>query len=233
MPSLVTSHPARPASTAPVVSTYSPTSPRRSENPVIQSIAWFGPATKPSSDIVKCQSTFPAAVCRSVSHIGASSTSGSDRPCCRVTSGRALVPPPLVVQHSHHDEVFPAVRVQLGFTADALPAESAGQVAVDGTAVGGQHLQLDAVRAEHVERSGQYQPGHLAAESSAAQGGSEQAHRVGCAVLIGIDAKSCAADALAVVFDRPGVGAGIRRAAVGGQVFPAVIATAVPLPAPR
>src|SRR5215467_570398 len=80
MPSLDTSHPARPPSTAPVVSTYSPISPGRSENPVIQSMAWFGPATKPSSDIVKCQSTFPAAVCRSVSHIGASPTSDTDRP---------------------------------------------------------------------------------------------------------------------------------------------------------
>jgi hypothetical protein len=43
--------------------------PGRNEIPVIQSIPWFGPATNPSSDIVKCQSTLPAAVCRSVSAI--------------------------------------------------------------------------------------------------------------------------------------------------------------------
>ncbi len=63
-------HIARPPSTAPVVSAYSSTRPARNENPVIQSIAWFGPATYPSSDIVKCQSTLPPAVCRSVSATG-------------------------------------------------------------------------------------------------------------------------------------------------------------------
>src|SRR5262249_31538373 len=42
-----------------------------------------------------------------------------------------------------------------------------------------------------------------------------------------------AADAVAVVFDRPGVGAGIWRAAGGGQVLPGVVAATVPLPPPR
>jgi hypothetical protein len=41
------------------------------EADVIQSIAWFRPATNPSSDIVECQSTLPPAVCGSVSAIGA------------------------------------------------------------------------------------------------------------------------------------------------------------------
>ena len=40
------------------------TRPGRCVIPVIQSIVWFGPATNPSSDMVKCQSTLPAAVCR-------------------------------------------------------------------------------------------------------------------------------------------------------------------------
>jgi hypothetical protein len=67
------SQPSRPASTAPVVATYSSTRPGRNDTPVaIQSIAWPGPATKPSSDIAKCQSTFPPAVCGAVSCIGAS-----------------------------------------------------------------------------------------------------------------------------------------------------------------
>jgi hypothetical protein len=63
------SQPFRPPSTAPVVSTYSSIRPGRNENPVIQSISWFGPATNPSSDIVKCQSTFPPAACGSVALI--------------------------------------------------------------------------------------------------------------------------------------------------------------------
>jgi hypothetical protein len=44
---------------------YSSSTPGLPEIPDIQSISWFGPATKPSSDIVKCQSTLPAAVCGS------------------------------------------------------------------------------------------------------------------------------------------------------------------------
>ena len=46
--------------------------------------------------------------------------------------------------------------------------------------------------------------------------GDEQAHRVGRAVLIGVHAKSGAADALAVILNRPRVSAGIRRPAGGG-----------------
>src|SRR5215213_11638074 len=63
------SQPARPPSTAPVVSTYSSARPGRNEMPVIQPISWLGAATNPSSDIVKCQSTFPPAVCGRVSVI--------------------------------------------------------------------------------------------------------------------------------------------------------------------
>src|SRR5437764_815045 len=48
---------------------YSACRPGRTEKPVIQSISWFGPATKPSNDIRKCQSTFASAVCLSVSVI--------------------------------------------------------------------------------------------------------------------------------------------------------------------
>ncbi len=57
-----------------VVSASSSTSPGRNKVPVIQSIAWSGPATNPSRDIVKCRSTLPAAVCRSVSAIRLYST---------------------------------------------------------------------------------------------------------------------------------------------------------------
>jgi hypothetical protein len=53
--------------------------------------------------------------------------------------------------------------VQLCFATDAFVAEAAGQVAVDGTAMAGQHLQFDAVYLRHVERPGQHQPGHFAA----------------------------------------------------------------------
>jgi hypothetical protein len=66
------SQPSRPPSTAPVVVAYSSTRPGRCEVPAIQSIPWPGPATNPSRDIVKCQSTLPSAVCRSVSLILAS-----------------------------------------------------------------------------------------------------------------------------------------------------------------
>ncbi|AGM05731.1 hypothetical protein AORI_3146 [Amycolatopsis keratiniphila] len=45
-----------------MVAAYSPTRSGRNVVPVIQSMPWPGPATKPSSDIVKCQSTFPSAV---------------------------------------------------------------------------------------------------------------------------------------------------------------------------
>src|SRR6266566_9458822 len=55
------------------------------------------------------------------------------------------------LQHSHEDEVFPAVWVQPGFTADPLLAETAGQIAVDRAAVAGQHLQFYAVRTQHAE----------------------------------------------------------------------------------
>lgn len=66
------SKPSRPASTAPVVSMYSACRPARKEMPVIQSMLWFGPATNPSKDIRKCHSTFPPAICGSVSFIVAS-----------------------------------------------------------------------------------------------------------------------------------------------------------------
>src|SRR5438067_7560200 len=72
------SQPSRPPSTAPVVSTYSSTRPGRNEIPVIHSISWFGPATNPSNDIVKCQSTFPPAVCGSVSLIHSYLTTAPD-----------------------------------------------------------------------------------------------------------------------------------------------------------
>ena len=71
------SKPSRPPRIAPVVATYSSLRPGRA-TPVIQSIAWSGPATNPSSDIVKCQSTLPPAVCGRVSPtaaVGARSSS--------------------------------------------------------------------------------------------------------------------------------------------------------------
>ena len=83
----------------------------------------------------------------------------------------------LRTQHTHHDDVFPAVRVQFGFTADPLPAETACQVAVDGTTIASQHLQLDAVRTEHLERPGQHQPGHLTAQTPTTQAGADQPRR--------------------------------------------------------
>ena len=53
LPSMAWSQPFRPPRMAPVVSTYSPINPGRSETPVIQSIRWSGPATNPSRDIAK------------------------------------------------------------------------------------------------------------------------------------------------------------------------------------
>lgn len=66
----------------------------------------------------------------------------------------------LGAQNAHHDEVFPAVGVEFGFPADPFLAEAAGQVAVDGTAVAGQRLQLDAVHIQHIKRPGQHQSGN-------------------------------------------------------------------------
>jgi hypothetical protein len=66
-------------------------------------------------------------------------------------------------QDAHHDEVFPAVRIELGLPADPFLAETAGLVAVDGAAIASHRLQLDAVRAQHIKRPGQYQPGNFAA----------------------------------------------------------------------
>src|ERR1039457_4748741 len=91
----------------------------------------------------------------------------------------------LGLQQSHEEEVFPAVWVQPGFTADPLLAETTGQVAVDGAAIAGQHLQLVAVRTELAEGPGHNEPGYLPAQPLAAQAGGEQAHRVGDAMLIG------------------------------------------------
>ena len=67
LPSMAWSQPFRPPRMAPVVSTYSPINPGRSETPVIQSMRWSGPATNPSRDIAKWNSTFPSAVCGVVS----------------------------------------------------------------------------------------------------------------------------------------------------------------------
>ena len=53
LPSMAWSQPFRPPRMAPVVSTYSPINPGRSETPVIQSMRWSGPATNPSRDIAK------------------------------------------------------------------------------------------------------------------------------------------------------------------------------------
>src|SRR5205823_12016469 len=64
------SQPALPPSTAPVLWMYSSIRPGLVVNPVIQPISWFGPATNPSRDIVKVQSTFPGAVFDSTSLIG-------------------------------------------------------------------------------------------------------------------------------------------------------------------
>jgi hypothetical protein len=77
----------------------------------------------------------------------------------------------LGLQHSHEDEVLPAVWVQPGFTADPLLTETAGQVAVDRAAVAGQHLQFYAVRTQLAEGPGQNQPGYLTAQPAAAQAG--------------------------------------------------------------
>jgi len=139
----------------------------------------------------------------------------------------------LGVQDAHHDEVFPAVRIELGFPADPFLAEAAGQVAADGTAIAGQRLQLDPVHAQHIKRPGQHQPGHLTAQPPAAQGTDEQAHGVVRAMLVGVYAKPGTADAVTVVFDRPGIGAGIRWVSGSSQVLPGVVAAAVPPPPPR
>lgn len=66
-PLWATSQPARPAMIAPrglEVLADQPGADREARHPVI---SCSGPATKPSSDMVKCQSTFPCAVCRFVS----------------------------------------------------------------------------------------------------------------------------------------------------------------------
>jgi len=139
----------------------------------------------------------------------------------------------LGAEDAHHDEVFPAVRIEFGFPADSFTAEAAGQVAVDGTAIAGHHLQLDPVHAQHIKRPGQHQPGHLTAQPPAAQGGDKQAHRVFRGVLTGVHVKTGAADAVAVVFDHPGIGAGICRGIGDGQILAGVVAAAIPLPPPR
>jgi hypothetical protein len=119
-------------------------------------------------------------------------------------------------QQAHDNEVLPAVRVEFGLPADSLAAEAAGQVAADGAGVEGQHLQLDPVQSQLAEAPGQDQPGYLTAQSLAAQRGDEQAHRVGRAVLARVDPEPGAANAVAVVFDRPPVLAGLRRPASRG-----------------
>src|SRR5690242_17575152 len=67
----------------------------------------------------------------------------------------------------------------------------------------------------------------------ATQSGDEQAHRVLPGVLLGVHIKDGAADAVAVVFDLPAVGAEIWRRAARGQILAGVVATAVPLSPPR
>jgi predicted dithiol-disulfide oxidoreductase (DUF899 family) len=73
----------------------------------------------------------------------------------------------LGLQQPHEEEVVPAVWVQPGFAADSLLTETAGQVAVDGAAIAGQHLQLDAMRPQDAEGPGQNQPGWRMARSPA------------------------------------------------------------------
>ena len=52
-------------------------------------------------------------------------------------------------------------------------------------------------------------------------------------MLIGVHAKPGAADAVAVVLDRPRISAGIERPAAGGQLLASVIAAAILIPPPR
>jgi hypothetical protein len=52
-------------------------------------------------------------------------------------------------------------------------------------------------------------------------------------MLIGVRVKPGAADAAAVVFDRPGVGMRIRRPAADGQLLPGAITAPIPRAAPR
>jgi hypothetical protein len=72
------SKPSRPARMAPVVSMYSWCSPSRTVVLSMKSMVCPGPATKPSRDIRKWKSTFPAVVCGSGSPMIASSLSGSE-----------------------------------------------------------------------------------------------------------------------------------------------------------
>ena len=89
------------------------------------------------------------------------------------------------------------------------------------------------VRTQHAEGPGQNQPGYLTAQPAAAQAGDKQAHRIGRAVLVGIDAEPGAADAVAVVLESPRADARIKRPVVTGQMLASVIAAAIPLPPPR
>ena len=52
-------------------------------------------------------------------------------------------------------------------------------------------------------------------------------------MLIRVHPEADAADALAVMLDRPGVDARIRRPTAGGQVLAGVVAAAIPFPPPR
>ena len=53
------------------------------------------------------------------------------------------------------------------------------------------------------------------------------------AVLAGVHPKTGAANTVAVVFDRPDVGAGLGRLLAGHQMLPRVVAAPIPLPPPR
>src|SRR5438094_114030 len=148
-----------------------------------------------------------------------------------VSAGRRALGLVFRAQQTHGDEVFAAVRVELGFPAHSLLTEAAGQVAPDGAGVKGQYLQLDPVQPKATKAPGHDQPRYLPAQSLAAQRGDEQAHRVGRPVLTRVHPESGAADAAAIVLDRPPVLARLRPAA-RGQMLPGMVASAVPLPPP-
>src|SRR5204863_593187 len=88
------SQPSRPPSTAPVLSTYSWVTPGRVVNPVIQLMSWLGPATNPSTDIVKLQNTFPPVVCDAAPFIPASSDMLPGRPADLPTTFPIIGPAP-------------------------------------------------------------------------------------------------------------------------------------------
>ena len=135
-------------------------------------------------------------------------------------------------QQTHGDEVFPAVRVELGFPAHSPPGGSRrpGSSGWRGC-LKASTSSLDPVQSEATEAPGHDQPRYLPAQSLVAQRGDEQAYRVGRPVLACVHPESGAADAAAIVLDRPSVLARLRPAG-RGQMLPGVVAPAVPLPPP-